>query len=147
MDAGSAKQFFISKIIDEAAFDGVSLSEVEKRMLHFTERGGTNPELLDVAQEFERACDSDEYEEKIIALLRNARDRDVSQSSANLAFWTEAISALKHEDHYVLVMIYRAFSDYRKAILPTDRVRDYLIYIAIAVTLVVILVVISIWRS
>ena len=57
-----------------------------------------------------------------------------------------AIDALKNEDHYLLVMVYAAFPEFRKAILPTHRVRDYLIYIAVGIVVVVVTIVAVIWR-
>jgi len=50
--------------------------------------------------------------------------------------WTDAISALKQEDHYIPVMVYRAFPEYRKTLVPSHRVRDYLIYISVGIAVV-----------
>ena len=146
MDASSAKQFFISKVIEEAEFERVSLSEIEKKMLYFTEAHPSLPNIYEVNAEFERDYDSDEYEAKIVGLLKNARDRD-SRSSPNLEQdWKDALDALKKEDHYILVMLYCAFPEYRKTILPTHRVRDYMIYIAIGIALVLALIGFAAWR-
>ena len=146
MDASSAKQFFISKVIEEAEFERVRLSEIEEKMLHFTEVPPSLPDIYQVNAEFERDYDSDEYEAKIVGLLKNARDRD-SRSSPNLEQdWKDALDALKKEDHYILVMLYCAFPEYRKTILPTHRVRDYMIYIAIGIALVLALIGFAAWR-
>ena len=147
MDSAAAKQFFISKVIDEAGLERVPLSDVEKKMLYFTEQHPTLPDILEVAAKFERDYNGDEYEEKISALLRNARDRDKNGSLSHEQQWEDAVDALKKEDHYILVMVYMAFSDYRKAIVPTHRVRDYAIYIAVGIGLVLALVGIAIWRQ
>jgi len=146
VDASSAKQFFISKVIEEAEFERVRLSEIEEKMLHFTEVPPSLPDIYQVNAEFERDYDSDEYEAKIVGLLKNARDRD-SRSSPNLEQeWKDALDALKKEDHYILVMLYCAFPEYRKTILPTHRVRDYMIYIAIGIALVLALIGFAAWR-
>ena len=147
MDSAAAKQFFISKVIEEAGLERVPLSEVEKKMLYFTEQHPTLPNILEIAAEFERDYDGDEYEQKISALLKNARDRDKNGSPGQDQQWKDALDALKNEDHYILVMVYMAFSDYRKEILPTHRVRDYTIYIAVGIGLVLALVGIAIWRQ
>lgn len=146
MESTGAKQFFISKVIEEAEFDRVSLSEIEKKMLYFTEVHPSLPDIYLVNAEFERDYDSDEYEAKIARLLKNARDRDRHSSPNREQDWKDALDALKKEDHYILVMLYRAFPEYRKTILPTHRVRDYMIYIAIGIALVLALIGFAEWR-
>jgi hypothetical protein len=147
MEPAAAKQFLISKVIDEAAFEHMSLSEVERKMLYFTEQHPTTPDILDVAAKFESECDSDEYEEKVVALLKNARSRDKLQSPTLERQWKDAIDALKNEDHYILVMVYVAFSDSRKAILPTHWVRDYLLYVGIGLAVVFAAIGFAIWTD
>ena len=44
MDAVAAKGFLISKVIGQAEVEQVSISEVEKKMLHFTEVHPSLPE-------------------------------------------------------------------------------------------------------
>ena len=143
MDSAAAKQFLISRVIEEAEFQHVSLSEVEKKMLYFTEVHPSLPDIHEVNAEFERDYDSDEYEARIAGLLKKARDRD--RPTPRTQDWNDALSALKNEDHYILVMIYRAFPEYRGALLPTHRVRDYLIYIAIGVAVVLACIAIAVW--
>ena len=140
----TAKQFIIARVLSEADAEQVTLSEVEKKMLQFTEVGPSLPDIYEVQAEFERDCDSDEYEAKIAGLLRRARERD-EQGSGRDQDWKDALDALKDEDHYLLVMAYGAFPEYRKLILPTHRLRDYAIYVAIAIALVLSLIGISVW--
>jgi hypothetical protein len=59
----------------------------------------------------------------------------------------DAIDALKTEDHYILVLLYCAFPDYRKTLLPTHRFRDYVICIAIGIAVVLACFGIAIWES
>lgn len=145
MDPATAKQFLISRVVEEAKSAGVPLSEIERKMLYFTEVHPSLSDISDVNAEFERSYDADEYENKVTALLRKARDYDEGQSDAQAQQWRDAVDALKHEDHYILVMVYRAFPQDRKAILPTHRIRDYLIYIAVGLTVVLIAVLAAIW--
>jgi hypothetical protein len=147
MDAIAAKQFLISKVTAEAEFKGTSLSEVERKMLQFTEAYPSISDIYEVSAEFERTCDSDEYEAKISTLLRSARSRDQKQSPNQGQQWNDAVDALKDEDHYILVMVYRAFPEYRKTIVSTHRVRDYIIYLAIGIALVLIAIGAAIWRG
>ncbi len=145
MDSVTAKQFLISRVIEEAASENVPLSEVEKKMLYFTEVQPSLPDIHEVNAELERSYDSDEYEAKVSALLTNARDRDQRQSLGQGQQWKDALEALKGEDHYILVMVYRAFPEYRGALLPTHRVRDYAVYVAIGIAVVLIAIGFAIW--
>jgi hypothetical protein len=45
MDSATARQFFISKVIGEAEFESIKLSEVERKMPYFTE---LHPSLPDI---------------------------------------------------------------------------------------------------
>jgi hypothetical protein len=146
MDSVAAKQFLISKVVEEANFEQVSLSEIEKKMLHFTEVHPSLPDIYEVNAEFERSYNLDEYEAKITNLLRSARDRDRNESPSREQLWKDALAELSKEDHYILVMVYSAFPDYRKIIVPTHRIRDYAIYIAIGVGVVLTCIGIAIWR-
>jgi hypothetical protein len=146
MDPIGAKQFLISRVIAQAATEQVNLSDVEMKMLHFTEVHPSLPDIYEVNAAFERDYDSDEYEIKITHLLKNARDSDGRSSPGQKQMWDDALNALKSEDHYILVMAYRAFPEYRKLLVPTHRVRDYVIYIAIGITLVFIVIGFAMWR-
>jgi hypothetical protein len=146
MNSADAKQFLIGPVIEEAELQQVSLSEVERKMLYFTEVSPSLPDICDVNAEFERNYDAGEYEEKVAALLKNARDRDGRTSSDRKQDWKDALNALKKEDHYILVMVRQAFgagSQTRKG----KRSRDILIYIAVGIGLVLILFLASLWRA
>jgi hypothetical protein len=147
MDPASAKQFLIARVVEEATVEHVSLSDVEKKMLHFTEVHPSLPDIYKVNAQFERDCDTDEYEAKISDLLKNARDRDNRASPTLEQQWKDSIDALKDEDHYILVLLYRAFLGDRKSLLPTHRVRDYIIYIAIGIALVFAAIGVAMWRG
>jgi len=146
MEPTAAKQFLISSVIEEAGVEQVSLSEVEKKMLYFTEVHPSLPDIYEVNTEFERDYDSDEYEAKIAGLLKNARDRDRQSSPSREQDWKDALDALKHEDHYILVMVGQAFG-FGSASSGGHRVRDFLIYIAVGIGIVLLLVFASLWRA
>jgi len=146
MDASNAKQFLISRVIEEAGVEQASLSEVEKKMLYFTEAHPSLPDMFAVNAEFERDYDSDEYEAKIAGLLQNARDRDRQSSPSREQEWKGALDALKKEDHYILVMVGQAFGV--GSVPPGGhRVRDFLIYIGVGIGIVLLLVFASLWRA
>jgi hypothetical protein len=146
MEATGAKQFLISKVIEEAKVEQVSLSEVEKKMLYFTEVHLSLPNIYEINAEFERDYDSDEYEAKIAALLKNARDRDRQSSPNREQDWKDALDALRHEDHYILVMVSQAFG-FGSASAGGHRVRDFLTYIVIGIALVLFIVLKTLWKT
>jgi hypothetical protein len=146
MNSVDAKQFLIDRVIEEAELEQVRLSEVEKKMLYFTEAQPSLPDIYEINAEFERNCDADDYEDKIADLLKKARDRDSRESPGREQEWKDALSALKKEDHYILVMVAQAFKA-GPATGTGNRLRDLLIYVAIGVGLVLALFLASTWRS
>jgi hypothetical protein len=69
------KEFLISKIVEEAQRENVPLSDVERKMLYFTESGWTLPDIMKVSEDFDREYDQDKYERKIAKLVRKADSR------------------------------------------------------------------------
>jgi hypothetical protein len=100
-----AKEFLISRIVAEAERENVLLSEVERKMLYFTERGWTLPDMMAVSEQFDSEYDQNEYEKKIAKLIGKAAKHDLKESREEYDAWWSAIRFLKKEDHYILVMI------------------------------------------
>ncbi|MDQ1389288.1 MAG: hypothetical protein QOF56_2742 [Acidobacteriaceae bacterium] len=144
MEPTTAKQFLITRVIEEAQAEQVHLTAVEIKMLYFTEAQPMTPDMVQAVTEFEGRDLSEEYEDKIVALLKSARNRDLAQSQSYREMWTEAVAALEHEDHYILVMVYSAFPEHRKSLLPAPPVRDYVIYVVIGIAVVLAIVGISV---
>jgi hypothetical protein len=105
----TGKQFLISRVIEEAEVEQVNFSKVGKKMLYFTEVDPSLPYNYETNAEFERNYNSDEYEAKVVGLLKNARERDSHSSPSGEQEWQDALDALKKEDHYFLVMVGQAF--------------------------------------
>lgn len=103
--AQRAKEFLISQVVAEAKREDVPLSEVERKMLYFTETQESLPDIYEVHDQFERECDDTQYERKIAGLLRNARKRERHESADAESRWKNAIADLRKEDHYLLVMV------------------------------------------
>ena len=146
MDSGVAKQFLISRVVSEAEHEGITLSDVEKKMLQFTEVQPSLPDMYEVNAEFEQSYDPAEYEAKITRLLKSARDRDVAESPVLAQQWTDALASLHGEDHYILVMVARAFG-HSTTDRKGSRVRDFLIYIAVAIAMVVLILINALWKA
>ena len=100
-----AKEFLISEIVAEAQRENVPLSEVERKMLYFTESGWTLPDIMKVSEDFDREYDQDKYERKIAKLVTKADGRMRKGSRDDYDRWWAAIRFLQQEDHYILVMI------------------------------------------
>jgi len=147
MDSTTAKQFLISKVIGEAELEHISLSEVEKKMLYFTESNPSFPDIYEVNAEFERTCDSDEYEMKISRLLRNAREVDRKESLLKEQQWKDALEALKNEDHYILVMAGEAFGWRPNLNNEKHRVRNKVIHVAAWIGAVLLVILKILWDA
>ena len=100
-----AKEVLISQIVEQAQRENIPLSEVERKMLYFTESGWTLPDIMKVSEDFDRDYDQAEYERKIAKLFTKA-DRRVRKSSGDdYDRWWAASRFLQREDHYISVMI------------------------------------------
>jgi hypothetical protein len=106
--AQQAKEYFIAQVLEEAQREKVPLSEVERKMLHFTELYETIPDIQEIGEQFDRECDRVEYEAKIAGLLKNARERVKTESTDGAQRWKQAEKDLRNEDHYLAVMIGQA---------------------------------------
>jgi hypothetical protein len=109
-----AKEFLIARILAEANREGVKLSEVERKMLYFTETGWSLPGIMDVNAEFERDYDNDEYEPKIADLVRSIETKNSEAGGDQQSRWDDAIVKLSEGDHYLLVLIGLARSQSKK---------------------------------
>jgi len=100
-----AKEFLVSRIVEEAQRENVPLSDVERKMLYFTESGWTLPDIMKVSEDFDREYDQDEYEQKIAKFVTKADRRIRKGSRDDYDRWWAAIRFLQREDHYITVMI------------------------------------------
>jgi ATP-dependent helicase/DNAse subunit B len=129
--AREGKEFLISRIVEETNRENVPLSEVERKMLYFSESDWTLPDIMEVNDQFDRECDQDEYEEKITALVSKAAQHDRKQSGEKYDAWWDAIRLLEKQDHYILVMIRAA------GLRPRfDQLKLFIVGLAIAAALV-----------
>jgi hypothetical protein len=67
-----ALDFIASRLVEEAQSEGVAFSDVERKMLYFSETAWTLPDIWDVNDKFDRDYDQDVYERKISQLMKNA---------------------------------------------------------------------------
>ena len=104
MHVREAKDFLVQQTADQAERDGVPLSELEKRMMCFTESAETVEDPIELNEEFEAQYDTAEYETKIARLLGRAYKRLKNEDPVTARTWDVAVRELKQGDHYILVM-------------------------------------------
>ena len=104
MTADQAKDFIATVIVDQAQRDGVAVSDVERKMLYFSETE-ESADLNAVNEAFDREYDQSDYEQKIATLIRNAIVRLKAEDAAAFERWTAATKCLIQGDHYLTVMI------------------------------------------
>ncbi len=100
-----AKKFLAERIIAEAEREHLTLSDDDKRLLYFSE---AEPETVQGISDDRLLAEDEEYEAKIVALLRSAYERDKAALEGPL--YKEATAKLREGDHYLSVMADEAFS-------------------------------------
>ena len=103
MRVQEAKNFLVQEIAIEAQLEGTPLSDLERRMLYFTESEDATEDPAALNEQFEKEYDTAEYEKKISRLMSHAYRRSKKDSSEKLRLWNEAIHVLRKGDHYILV--------------------------------------------
>jgi hypothetical protein len=103
--AREAKEFLVSRIVEEAQSAGAALSEVERKMLYFSETGWTLPEMDRISEEFDESYDQGKYERRVANLIKRAYKHAMRTSEREYEDWWAAIRLLSKQDHYLSVMI------------------------------------------
>jgi hypothetical protein len=104
MRVREAEDFLVAQTAEQAALEGVPLSDLEKRMMYFTERPGAPEDPIKLNEEFEKEFDTAEFEAKISRLLHHAYQRLRKENDQARRNWDGAIRCLRRGDHYLLVM-------------------------------------------
>jgi hypothetical protein len=106
MNTKQAKDFLVQQAAEQAALENIPLSDLEKRMMYFTETDPASCDSpIDLNGEFEEQYDTEEYEVKISRLLHHAYKRLKHEDAENLRNLNEAIRTLRKGDHYILVLL------------------------------------------
>jgi hypothetical protein len=100
-----ANDFLAARISAEAARENVPLSEVERKMLYFSETDWTLPDMKAVSDQFDQDYDQDEYEQKIARLIANITADRHHHNEDEEEKWDAAVSRLSDGDHYIQVLI------------------------------------------
>jgi hypothetical protein len=141
MNTKQAKDFLAAQTVEQAALENIPLSDIEKRMMYFTESDTTScDDAIGLNEEFEAQFDSPEYEVKISRLLRHAYKRLNVEDPEKIRNWDRAIRLLRRGDHYILVLW-----DLKS---PTEhRTRDFFALVGTGVLIVLLLVAVSVFTA
>jgi hypothetical protein len=105
MNTKQAKDFLVQQTGEQAVLENVSLSDIEKEMMYFTESDPTSCENpLELNDQFEAKYDTREYEVKISRLLHHAYGKLRARDPEKKCEWDEAVRELRKGDHYLLVL-------------------------------------------
>lgn len=97
-----AKEHLAGMIVEEAKVIGAPLTEIEKKMLYFSEGGWTLPDMKKVGLEFSLDYDHAEYEQKIGSIISRIQSRLGEEDRET---WERALRKLADGDHYLLVLV------------------------------------------
>lgn len=155
-----AKEYLVARITAEAKQQGIELSEIERKMLYFTETGWTLPEIMDVNAEFERGYDNHDYESKIAAIIRRIEKTNADVGGDYQSLWDDAVVKLSEGDHYLLILIdlsrtdpARELSNWLPAFdskqdrLPGDLLRLMVVGIVVAAAIFIVAVISAVFRK
>lgn len=98
-----AKHFLVQQTAEQAALENVPLSDLEKRMMYFTETDECPEDPIALNDAFEAEYDNDEYEGKVSKLMHHAYRRIKKDNPETRRHWDDAIRRLRKGDHYLLV--------------------------------------------
>ena len=104
MNAREAKDFLVQHTVEQAALDHVLFSDLERRMMYFTESGDCPEDPIALNDAFESECDNDKYEPKVSKLMHHAYQRIRKENPEAARQWKDAIGTLRKGDHYILVL-------------------------------------------
>jgi len=104
MRVRDAKDFLVAQTAEQAALEGVPLSDLEKRMMYFTESKDAVEDPATLNEEFEARYDAPEFEKKISRLMSHAHKRLRKEDPEKALQWSKGIGALRKGDHYILVL-------------------------------------------
>jgi len=104
MTSKEALDFLVEQTLRQVELDGGSLTDLQKRMMYFTESDDAVEDPAKLNAEFEAENDNNEYEEEMGLLLHRTYDRLKRHDPNAKALWDSAISELEKGDYYFLVL-------------------------------------------
>jgi hypothetical protein len=109
---GQAKRFFVERIVAQASFEQLPLSDAERRMLSWSESDPEYKVDVSLPAQLQAEMSDEDYEAKIGGLVQRAYERDAAGDSGASQRYKDAHSVLKQGDHYLLIMIEQGLRQY-----------------------------------
>lgn len=104
MNAREALDFLVEQTLRQVQLDGGSLTELQRRMMYFTEGKDAVEDPATLNAEFEAENDTNFYEEQMGMLLYRTYERLKRNDPNAKALWDSAIRELEKGDYYFLVL-------------------------------------------
>jgi hypothetical protein len=105
MNIREAKDFLVQQTAQQASVENVPFSDLEKRMMYFTESDGMTEDPVELNNAFEAEYDTAEYETKIGKLMAHAYSRLKKENPQSVRAWDEAVQELRKGDNYILLLL------------------------------------------
>jgi len=121
-----ALDYLSARIAAEAARENVPFSEVERKMLYFSETDWTLPDIAAVNVKFNRDYDENEYERKISGLVRKIEADHHGHDPEAEQTWDAAVEKLSDGDRYLLVLLDPSLSEPKSGRPPHDILKLWL---------------------
>jgi hypothetical protein len=80
----AAKNFLIERIVVEAQSEGVKLSEIERKMLYFTESAEVLPDMAEVSSEFDRTLTSKTLKRRYLPSFATSSGKPKGRAAMNV---------------------------------------------------------------
>ena len=100
-----ALDYLAGRIAAEAKRENIPLSDIERKMLYFSETGWTLPDMAKVSASFDQNYNQDEYERKIAGLIAGITADHHGHDEEEEEKWDAAVIKLSEGDHYIQVLL------------------------------------------
>lgn len=104
MNSREAKDFLVRQTLQQAALEGIPVSDLETRMMYFTKGSDALEDPTKPNNEFAAEYDSTVYETKMSKLMLDAYTRLEREDPQLSILWDQSVDTLLEGDHYLLVL-------------------------------------------
>src|SRR5260370_10817671 len=108
MKVREAKNFLVHQAVEQASLENVPFSDLERRMMYFTESGEMPESTFELDAAFAGEYDSAEYEVKVSKLMSDAYARLKKEDPSSARIWDDSVQELRKGDHYLPVLLDQA---------------------------------------
>jgi hypothetical protein len=104
MRVREAKDFLVQQTVEQASLESIPFSDLEKRVMYFTESGEMSEDPFELKDAFEAEYDATVYAANVSTLMAHAYARLKKEDSSLARIWNEAIQELHKRDHSLFVL-------------------------------------------